>query len=302
MPAPMMRETHSPASSARRKADQHGARGLGLLQDAHRHFGDDAEQPLRAGDDADQVVAAGVEMLAAEPEHLAGHQHHFEAEDVVGGHAVFQAMHAAGILRDVAADGAGDLRRGVGRVVEGLVLDRLADGEIGDARLDHGDAVGEVDLADAVELAHAEQHAVDQRQRPAGQRGARPARHHPDAVVVAIAQHARPPGRWSRAAPPPSEAACRRSARRIRKGRMAGSDDITPSPGTISDKAATISLRRARTAWSAAGIRTDMCFLGLSLGRSKTGSGALNWRARVIVQPPAPGRKWLRAATRRNAL
>ena len=105
-----------------READQHRARGLRLLQDAHRDLGDDAEQALRAGDDADQVVAAGVEMLAAEAEHLAGHQHHFEAEDVVGGHAVFQAMHAAGILRDVAADGAGDLRRRIGRVVEALGL------------------------------------------------------------------------------------------------------------------------------------------------------------------------------------
>ena len=105
-----------------READQHRARGLRLLQEAHRHLGDDAEQPLRAGDDADQVVAAGVEMLAAEAQHLAGHQHHFEAEDVVGGHAVFQAMHAAGILRDVAADGAGDLRRRIGRVVEALGL------------------------------------------------------------------------------------------------------------------------------------------------------------------------------------
>ena len=105
-----------------RKADQHRARGLRLLQDAHRDLGDDAEQALRAGDDADQVVAAGVEMLAAEAQHLAGHQHHFEAEDVVGGHAVFQAMHAAGILRDIAADGAGDLRRRIGRVIEALGL------------------------------------------------------------------------------------------------------------------------------------------------------------------------------------
>ena len=111
----------------RRKADQHRARGLRLLQDAHRDLGDDAEQAFRAGDDADQVVAAGIEMLAAEAQHLAGHQHHFEAEDVVGGHAVFQAMHAAGILRDVAADGAGDLRRRIGRVIEARVRDRVGD-------------------------------------------------------------------------------------------------------------------------------------------------------------------------------
>ena len=73
---------------------------------------------------AEQVVALGVEMLAAEPDHLAVDQHHLDAEHVVGGQAVFQAMHAAGILRDVAADRAGDLRGRIGRVVEALVLRR----------------------------------------------------------------------------------------------------------------------------------------------------------------------------------
>ena len=172
-----------------RKADQHRARGLRLLQDAHRDLGDDAEQSLRAGDDADQVVAAGVQVLAAEPDHLAADQHHLQPQDVVGRHAVFQAMHAAGILRHVAADGAGDLRGRVRRIIEAGVRHRVAHGEIGDAGLHHRDAVVVVDLADAVELRHAEQHAVGQRQRAAGQRGAGAARHHLDAIVVAVAQH-----------------------------------------------------------------------------------------------------------------
>ena len=72
-----------------------------------------------------QVVAAGIEMLAAEPDDLAGDQHHLEAENVVGRHAVFQAMHAAGIFRHVAADGAGDLRRRIGRVIESGMGDRV---------------------------------------------------------------------------------------------------------------------------------------------------------------------------------
>ena len=70
------------------------------------------------------------------------------------------------------------------------MLDRLGDGEIGDAGLHHGDAVGEVDLADALEFCHAEEDAVAERQRASGQRGAGAARHHFDAVPVAIAQHA----------------------------------------------------------------------------------------------------------------
>ena len=129
-------------------------------------------------------------MLAADADDLARHQHQLAAQQVVGGHAVFEAVHAAGILRHVAADGAGDLRGRIGRVVEAGVLDRLRDREIGHARLDHRDAVGEVDLADAVELGHAEQHAVHERQRAAGERGAGPARHHLDALRMAEREHA----------------------------------------------------------------------------------------------------------------
>ncbi len=173
------------------KADQRRARGLRFLQDTHRHFGDDAKEPLRAGDDAEEIVAAGIEMLAAEADDFAGHQDEFAAEHVVGGHAVFEAMHAAGIFRDIAADGAGDLRRRIRRVIEAGVGDRLRHREIGDAGLDHGDAVVIIDLADAVELGKPEQHAVAERQRAAGQRGAGTARHHLDAFAVAKPQHLR---------------------------------------------------------------------------------------------------------------
>ena len=173
------------------EADQHGARGLGLLQDAHRHLGDDAEQAFRSADDRKQVVAAGIEMLAADPHHLAGDQHHLDAEDVVRGHAVFQAMHAAGILRDVAADGAGDLRRGVRRVIEIAPADRVGNAQIRHARLRHHDAVLVIDVENAVELREPEQNAVGQRQRAARERSARPARHHAHSVGVAVAENFR---------------------------------------------------------------------------------------------------------------
>ena len=117
-----------------READHQRARRLRLLQDPHRDLGDDAEQAFRSGDDPHQVVARGLGGLAADPDDLARDQHDLAAEHVVGGHAVFQAMHAAGILRDIAADRAGDLRRRIGRIVKSGMGDRLADGEIGHAR------------------------------------------------------------------------------------------------------------------------------------------------------------------------
>ena len=173
------------------EADEGSARALRPFQDTHGDFGDDAEKALGAGDDAEQIVAGGIEMPAAKPQNLACHQHQLTAENIVGGHAVFEAMHAAGILRDIAADAAGDLRRRIGRVIEALLLDRLRHRQIGDARLDHGDAIVVVDLADMVEFAEAEEDAVAERQRAARQRSAGAARHDLDALLVAIGENGR---------------------------------------------------------------------------------------------------------------
>ena len=126
------------------------------------------QQALRAGDDAQQVVALAVEVFAAEPHDLAGDQHHLDAEHVVGGQPVLQAVHAARVLGDVAADRTGDLARRIGCIVEAAFGDGIGNGQIGDPRLGRHAAVVIVDLEDTVELAEAEQDAVGQRQRAPG--------------------------------------------------------------------------------------------------------------------------------------
>ena len=97
-------------------------------------------------------------------------------------------MHPAGIFSDIAADRAGDLRRRIGRVVEAGMRHGLADREVGDAGFGHHHAVVEIDLADALELAQAQQHAVGQRQCAARQRGTGAAWHHLDALLAAVFQ------------------------------------------------------------------------------------------------------------------
>ncbi len=68
---------------------------------------------------------------------------------------------------------------------------RLADREIGDAGLGDDDAVVEIDLADALEFPESQQHAIGERQRATRQRGAGAARHHLDALLMAIFQDLR---------------------------------------------------------------------------------------------------------------
>ena len=107
-------------------------------------------------------------MFAAETDDLASDQHHFKAQDIVGGKPIFQAMHPAGIFSHIAANGAGDLRGRVRRIVETLVLHRLGYGEIGDPRLHHGAAVFIVNFQHPVEFRKPQHNAISQRQRPAG--------------------------------------------------------------------------------------------------------------------------------------
>ena len=167
------------------ETDQQGARGLGLFQNPDGDLRDDAEQPFRAGHQAQQIVGLGVQVPAAEADDVAVRQHQLDAEQVVGGEAVLQAVHAARVFRDVAADRAGDLRGRVGGVVEARVLDRGGDAEVGHAGLGDHAAVLEVDLEDAVELAQAEHDAIGQRQGAARERGAGAPRHDLDPFPVA---------------------------------------------------------------------------------------------------------------------
>ena len=73
-------------------------------------FGDHAEHAFRTDDQRQQIVAGRIRRRRANLEHLALDADHPDAQDVMHGQAVFQAMHAAGVFRDVAAQGAGDLR------------------------------------------------------------------------------------------------------------------------------------------------------------------------------------------------
>jgi hypothetical protein len=127
--------------------------------------------------------------MRAELDHLALDRHAAHAQHVVHGEAVLQAVHAAGVLGHVAADGAGDLARRIGRVVQAEGRGGLADGQVAHARLHDRRARVRVKLDDAVELRQRQQHAGLVRQRAAAQPGAGAARHHRCAELVARAQH-----------------------------------------------------------------------------------------------------------------
>ena len=89
-------------------------------------------------------------MLAADVEDFTVNGNDHQSQKVIGGDAVFQAMRAAGIHVDVAADHAGELARRIGCVKEALIRHRVGDADIGHAGLHGGATIGVVDVQDLV--------------------------------------------------------------------------------------------------------------------------------------------------------
>ena len=87
---------------------------------------------------------------------------------MVGGDAVLEAVRPAGVLGDVAAEGAGGLARRIGRVVQAVRRDRLGEPGVDHAGLHHGAAAHRIDREDAVQPGERDEHrvAVGRARRP----------------------------------------------------------------------------------------------------------------------------------------
>ena len=169
-------------------------------QQPQRDLERDPEAALGADEAADQVGSDRIQAAAAERHQRAVGEHRLEPEDVVQRHAVAEAVGAARVEGDVAADRADRLARRIGRVVQAERDGGGRDVEVDDAGLDDGDAIDRIDLQDARQPVQRDDDAVDVRHGPAGQAGAAAARHerHPgvgaepddgDDLVARFRQH-----------------------------------------------------------------------------------------------------------------
>src|SRR5689334_12721011 len=100
------------------------------------------------------------------------------------GEAVLEAVHAARVLGNVAADAAGELTRWIGRVIEPMRRGGIRYGEVAHARLDSCRARVQVHFKYAHEPGEREQHAVAEGQRATREPGAGAARNHGRAQLV----------------------------------------------------------------------------------------------------------------------
>ena len=168
---------------------KHALRELRLGHQLDGDLGEHHQHALGAGDQRQEVIAGRIERAGADLDDLAVDRHTAHAQQVVHRQAVLEAMHAAGVLGDVAADRARDLRGRVRRVIEAVGCRHLGDREVAHAWLHHRRARQRIELEDAVEARQRQQHAASVRQRAARQSGTRAARHHRHAQLEAGAQH-----------------------------------------------------------------------------------------------------------------
>ena len=191
MPAPMIAATHWLASSTESKPNRTGRAPSGSGMRRTIASVTMPKLALGAADKPEEVIAGRVHRLAADIEDFAVQGDEARAEEIVGCDAVFEAMGAARVHRDVAADRAGELGGRIGRVKEALRPDRFRNREIGHARFDAREAVGEVDLEDAAHLGQGDDDRVFLRDRAARERGPGAARHDIDLLVAAEPHDAR---------------------------------------------------------------------------------------------------------------
>ena len=178
MPAAVMAETVRAASSTDSKMPSSVATVSGLRKNFTVIAVAMPTVPSVPDKKAGHVVAVGLGRLAAELHDLAAGHHHLHSGNVVYGDAMHQGVRAAGILRDIAADGAGLLAGGIGREVQPEMRDMFRELQVDHAGLHHRALVLNVNFQDAVHAREGDHDAALLQNRAAAQSGTSAARHH----------------------------------------------------------------------------------------------------------------------------
>ena len=98
-------------------------------------------------------------------------------------------MHAAGVFRHIATDGASDLAGRIGRVIKPQGRSGFADGQVAHTALHHGGSAVQIHFQNFVEFGQGQRDALGVRHGTTRQTGACATGHHRHTQLVAGAQH-----------------------------------------------------------------------------------------------------------------
>ncbi len=147
-------------------------------------MGDDAKGALRTHKEAGEIVPRRIRGVAAQMHDISGGQHHFQAQHVIGGHAVFKGVGTARIFRHIAPDRTRRLARWVRRIVKTGLGHRHGDVQIDHAGLDHRLLIDVVNLKNFVHAVHFNDQTLVEGERAATEARARATCDKGDVIVV----------------------------------------------------------------------------------------------------------------------
>jgi hypothetical protein len=145
--------------------------GLGFAREFDGDFGDESEGAFRADKKAGEIEAGCFAVLAADAKDFTVWEDELEGGDVIGSDAVGESVRAAGIFRDVAADGAGLPTGRIGSEVEAVRFGGAGELVVDDAGLHDGALIFGVHFKNAVHTRKNNHHAAGAGKRTAGKTG-----------------------------------------------------------------------------------------------------------------------------------
>ena len=169
---------------------QHGHTRRGRQQPQGDRRGD-AQGALAADKHPAQIEGRHFRLGAAQGRDRAVGEHHLHGQHMVAGDAVLEAMDAAGVFGNVAADRADLLAGGIGGVIKAVAHHRAGHPAVDHAGL-HGDAlVGQIHREHLAHAAGGNHQGLPLGHGPAGKPGAAAPGHKGNRALVAEPQHRR---------------------------------------------------------------------------------------------------------------
>ena len=165
------------------------ARQLRLGYELDRDFRGHTQHAFGTDKSCQQIEARCIQTGVTQLNDVTFDGDHAYAQYVMHRETVFQAMHASGVLRHIAADGTGDLRRRIGGVVQTMRCRCFGDRQIAYARLHHRRSRVRVKFENAIEARGGQHHPISDRRCATGQTGTRATRHDLHIKTVTDLQH-----------------------------------------------------------------------------------------------------------------
>ena len=155
-----------------------------ILREPHSDLGHDAERAFATDKHPAKIESLRLRVKTAEHRDITGWQHNLERQNMGVSDSVGETMRTAGVVRNVAPNGAHLLTRGVGSEVEPHGCEVTGQVQVHHTRLDPRDPVRFIDLEDRVHARHRNNNGGTKGNGATSETSASAARHNVALVLI----------------------------------------------------------------------------------------------------------------------